>query len=269
MPDLPAHPVTGKNIVVTGAGGISSALVQECVRHGARVHVIAVDEKQVQELGSLGSGVTFSVADLRSDSDTLSAFDEAEALLSHIDGLVAVAGGSGRNFGDGPIDTLSTEALLKTTELNLVTAGNSLREAIVRHLRHKGHGARLNAVLIGSVLAHFPAGALFGTHAYAATKAALEGLARSTAGYYANHGVSVNVIAPGLARTPMAARAQADAKISEYARRRQPLSSDGFIDPAEIASACLWLLGSQSVTGQIIAVDGGWSVFGGETTDSE
>jgi NAD(P)-dependent dehydrogenase (short-subunit alcohol dehydrogenase family) len=101
----------------------------------------------------------------------------------------------------------------------------------------------------------------FTTHAYAASKGALLALTKSMAAYYAPHGIRVNAIAPGLVRTPMSARAQQDDTILSFIEQKQPLS-EGMLDAADIAAAALFLLGQDSrhITGQVIAVDGGWEV---------
>jgi NAD(P)-dependent dehydrogenase (short-subunit alcohol dehydrogenase family) len=175
--------------------------------------------------------------------------------------LVAVAGGSGRSLGDGPIDQLTQSALHRNVDLNLATTAAALREFLrvggdVPAIPHR------SAILIGSSLARYSASPLFVTHAYAALKAGIEGLARSAAAHYAKDGVTVNVIAPGLTRTAKARRALEDPLVSDYARRRQPLTEDGFLEPEDVAQACEWPLRARAVTGQIIYIDGGWSVFG-------
>jgi len=166
-------------------------------------------------------------------------------------------------MGDGPIDQLSVEGLNATVALNLATATNSLREFISRWLERPTDASWASAVLIGSTLGRFPASPLFSTHAYAATKAAIEGVARAAAGQYSHDRLTVNVVAPGLTRTPMAQRAQEDMLVSAYACKRQPLADQGFVDPDDVAAACEWVLTARVVTGQVIYVDGGWSVFGG------
>jgi NAD(P)-dependent dehydrogenase (short-subunit alcohol dehydrogenase family) len=253
--------LASRGVVITGAGGISAAAAFRCARSGARVHLLSRDPDKARTLAESIEGVTWSATDLTDDEATGAGFDDAERELGTIDGLIAVAGGSARRFGDGPIEQLSAAALHATIDLNLVTTTNALREFVSRW-DPPTEDAWASAILIGSSLGRFPASPLFVTHGYAAAKAAIEGLARSTAAHYLSRRVAVNVIAPGLTRTPMAERAQQDEVISEYARKRQPLAEDGFVDPDDIGVACEWLLGARSVTGQILYIDGGWSVYG-------
>jgi NAD(P)-dependent dehydrogenase (short-subunit alcohol dehydrogenase family) len=114
---------------------------------------------------------------------------------------------------------------------------------------------------MSSVLALRPVPARFATHAYAAAKAATLGLVRAMAAYYAEHAIRVNALAPALVRTPMSARAAADPASVAFAERRQPLTG-GFLDPAEVTGAAVYLCSDESraVTGQVLTVDGGWTV---------
>ena len=63
----------------------------------------------------------------------------------------------------------------------------------------------------------------------------------SAAAYYAPAGIRINVIAPGLVRTPMSARAQGDARVMEYVARKQPLTR-GLLAPEDIAKTACFLL---------------------------
>jgi len=132
------------------------------------------------------------------------------------------------------------------------------REAVRAMLRDNKGGS---IVLVTSVLATSPAPDLFATHAYAAIKGAEISLVASMASYYASRGIRVNAIAPGLVDTPMAQRAANDPKILAYAARKQPLVG-GLLDATDIAAAGLFLLSDEArgITGETIAVDGGWSV---------
>jgi NAD(P)-dependent dehydrogenase (short-subunit alcohol dehydrogenase family) len=101
----------------------------------------------------------------------------------------------------------------------------------------------------------------FSTVAYAASKGAIIAMSRSMAACYAPNGIRVNVIAPGLVRTPMSARACEDPVVLEYMQVRQPLLQD-VIPVEDVAATCVHLLTdtSRSTTGQVIQVDAGWGV---------
>ncbi|MCB1246634.1 MAG: SDR family oxidoreductase, partial [Acidimicrobiia bacterium] len=188
------------------------------------------------------------------------AFAAAKDGLGRIDGLFAVAGGSGRRFGDGPLHEIPLEGWTETLALNGRPAFLAVREA-VRSMLDEGGGGSI--VLVSSVLATSPSPELFSTHAYAAIKGAEISLASAMAAYYAPHGIRVNVIAPGLVRTPMSERAAADPAIVAFAERKQPLVG-GMLEPNQVVPLAAFLLSDDAIaiTGQSIAVDGGWSVSG-------
>jgi NAD(P)-dependent dehydrogenase (short-subunit alcohol dehydrogenase family) len=93
--------------------------------------------------------------------------------------------------------------------------------------------------------------------AIAAAKGGVIALARSAAATYAGKGLRVNVVAPGLVRTPMAARITATPAAEQASAAMHALGRIG--EPDDVAPAYVWLLGAESswVTGQEIGVDGG------------
>jgi len=253
--------LVGKVIAVTGASGIAAASARRFAAEGASVQVFSLNGEEATavatELADRGTETFWMAVDLADGDATEAAFAAGRARLGRLDGLFGVAGGSGRRFGDGPLHEATTEGWRTTMDLNGLPAFHAARAALRIMLGEPGPGS---IVLISSVLATDPSPRLFATHAYAAAKGGALSLVKAAASYYAPNGIRFNAISPGLVDTPMAARAATDADTVEYARRKQPLAG-GLLDPADIAAAAVFLLSEESrmVTGQVLAVDGGWS----------
>lgn len=256
--------LSGKTIVVTGASGIAAAGARTFARHGATVCVISRSESSCQalvdEIRASGGSAIWASADLTDETATVDAFASCTRESGPMDGLFAVAGGSGRGYGDGPIHEIPLEGWTKTLENNGHPAFLAARETVRTMMEHDRGGS---IVFITSVLATSPVPDMFATHAYGAIKGAEIALTTSMASYYAPAGIRVNAIAPGLVDTPMAQRAASDPHIVAYSARKQPLAG-GLLKADDIADAGLFLLSDEArvITGQTISVDGGWSVTG-------
>lgn len=257
----------GHVIVVTGASGIAAAGARRFAAEGASVGIVSRDSAKTEALAlsivENGGRAEWAVADLRDEAATVAAFEGLRSTFGRFDGLFAVAGGSGRRFGDGPVHEIPLEGWQETLAQNGTPAFLAAREVVRVMLAAtvRDGGARGSIVLVSSVLSSHPSPRLFATHAYAAIKGAEVALARTMAAYYAPHGIRVNAIEPGLVATPMAARASSDPLASAYAAAKQPLAG-GFVAAESIADAALFLLSDEAaqITGQSLAVDGGWSV---------
>jgi NAD(P)-dependent dehydrogenase (short-subunit alcohol dehydrogenase family) len=255
-------PLATKACVVTGATGIAAATAVRCAAQGASVFVISLDGGEAELLAGriVGEGGRsgWAAADLRSEDQAEAAFTAAVEWSGRIEGLVAVAGGSGRGAGDGPLHDVSLDAWQATFDLNGLPAFLAVRSAL-RAMLAQGTGGSI--AIVTSAIASHPSPALFATHAYAAAKGAAISLMLATAAYYAGNGIRVNAIAPGLVDTPMATRALSDLPTMAYAAVKQPLAG-GPLDPEDVAGAAAFLMSDAAamITGQLISVDGGWGV---------
>jgi NAD(P)-dependent dehydrogenase (short-subunit alcohol dehydrogenase family) len=253
--------------LITGSTGIAAATARRAAMEGADVFVVSRTADHARALATMiadagGSGAWAS-ADLADVAATEAAVDACVMRFGRIDGVFSVAGGSGRRFGDGPLHAVSREAWERTLELNLTTQAVLLR-AVLERMRGQpvnSSGTRGSVLLMGSVTATDPAPEFFATHAYAAAKGALTALMTTMAAAYLADRIRVNLVSPGLTDTPMATRAGGDDAIRAYAARKQPLAGE-MMDPDEVAKAAIFLLSDESraITGQMLKVDGGWSV---------
>ena len=218
-PDGPTGRLSGRVIAVTGATGIAGAAAVRLAAEGASVFTISRTAKRCEALHEriVGAGGVhaWATADLRSEDETTRAFSRLDEQYGSLDGLLAVAGGSGRRFGDGMVHEMDLEAWTDTLDLNLTTTFLAVRESI-RRMRSRGG----SIVVVSSVLASHPSPRRFGTHAYAVAKGGQLALVRTTAAAYANDGIRVNAIAPAVVVTPMSERAQHDEDIVSARTRR-------------------------------------------------
>jgi NAD(P)-dependent dehydrogenase (short-subunit alcohol dehydrogenase family) len=258
-----------KVCVVTGATGMAAASARAVASEGGMVFIISRDPEETamleRELVDAGGRAGSCPADLRDEAATAAAFGACVERFGRIDGLFAVAGASARRAGDGPADDAPLEGFQAAFEFNAVPAYLAARHAVRVMLGQDpdAAGVRGSILLMSSVLAEHPA-KLFPTHGYAAAKGAINSLARTMAARYAPDGIRVNAVAAGLVATPMSARAQADEASVSYARTKQPLAGGPL--PAEAAGdLAVFLLSDEArfITGQVIALDGGWSVVEG------
>lgn len=260
--------LAGRVCLVAGSTGIAEASARRFGAEGAHVFITSRTAAHCEALAESvrvdGGSALAHAADLTDETRAAGAIQACVDAFGRIDGAFAVAGGSGRRFGDGPIHELTAEGWEQTFELNVRTQALVCREVVRRMLvqpRDPRTGSRGSILLMGSVLAFDPVPELFATHAYAAAKGAIASLMTAMAAAYAPEGIRVNAVAPGLVATPMAARAAADPATVAFAARKQPLAG-GLLDADDVAEAAIYFLSDESrrVTGQLLKVDGGWSV---------
>lgn len=233
-PKRPTLSLKGRVALVTGAAGGIGAEIARFYREMGAV-VIGVDLPGA----TLPEGLESRPCDL-GDREAIA------ALVGSLDRLDILVHAAGINR-DRVLWKLSEEAWDGVLEINLTAAFSLLRHATPL-LRKRG-GA---VILVTSI--NGERGKL-GQSNYAASKAGLIGFGKTAARELGRFGVRVNLIAPGMVRTPMTrdlseeiiAQAEADTVLGRIA------------EPEDIASAALFLASdlSQHITGQVLRVDGG------------
>jgi NAD(P)-dependent dehydrogenase (short-subunit alcohol dehydrogenase family) len=253
----------GKNIVIIGGtAGIGLAAAESFIKRGAQVVVVGKAGSADQASGII-SAKAIMEADATQEDAASKAINLCTSIYGELHGLYHVAGGSGRALGDGPLHELTSEGWNKTFHLNLTALMHSNQAAIKQFMQQGKGGTILN---ISSVLAFSPAPNYFSTHAYAAAKSAVIGFSKSVASYYAKDNIRVNVIAPALVDTPMATRAVGSEDIQSYIKTKQPLDGGRVSTPDDLTGLACYFMSDESrfTTGQVVAVDGGWSITDGQ-----
>jgi NAD(P)-dependent dehydrogenase (short-subunit alcohol dehydrogenase family) len=251
-------------LIVGGTGGLGRAAARRFLEEGAAVMLAGHEPHQgdlaMIELCPIGK-VAFLACDATEPEQVERLFAHTVALLGGLDVLYHVAGGSGRGAGDGPLHECSDKGWRATLETNLTSTFLTNRAALRHFLARPGGGAILN---MASVLALSPSPRHFATAAYAAAKGGVIALSRQAASLYAAAGVRVNVLAPGLVNTPMAARAVGDPAIRRFLSGKQPLPG-GPLRPEDCSEAAVFLCSdaAAALTGVVLPVDGGWCVSEG------
>jgi NAD(P)-dependent dehydrogenase (short-subunit alcohol dehydrogenase family) len=260
MPDF--H---GRVLIVTSSTGIGAATVRLAASSaGASLLVASGDEQSGWELCA-ETGAELWIGDLMHAGSAESILSQCLSKFARVDCLFNAAGLSGRRYGDGPADACTDEGWDLTLAYNLKATFLICRAVIRRMLEQQvaADGIRGAILNMGSVLERSPEPQHFATHAYAAAKGGIVALSRAMAAYYAPQKIRVNVIAPGLVRTPASERSEADPELNQFLKKKQPLA-DGMFDAADVARAALFLLSEESraVTGEVFGMDAGWSLTG-------
>jgi len=227
----------GKNIlVVGGSSGIGLALIKKLRAEQANVYAVSRSAA-----ADCPEAVQFFSGDVLESLEGMEAF-----LPAQLHGLVYAVG----SINLKPFGRLTDEDFLKDFNLNVLGAVRVIRQA----MRALKNAAGASVVLVSSVAAK--TGMPY--HAsIAAAKGAVEGLAKTLAAELAFQNVRVNVVAPSLTDTPMAASLLSTAEKREASAKRHPLGKIG--QPEDISQLIAFLLADDSawITGQIIGVDGG------------
>ncbi|GFR39955.1 hypothetical protein Agub_g33 [Astrephomene gubernaculifera] len=237
--------------VVFGAyGGIGSELCARLARQpGARMVLAGRDAAKLEELRNrLGGGAesTAVVADVLDPKQVDDVIGRAAELYGRVDGVANCVGSILLKSAHATSD----EEFARTLQLNLTSCFYVLRSSVKRMM---GGGGGSIALCSSAVARH----GVPNHEAIAAAKAGVVGLMLSAAATYAPKNIRVNCVAPGLTRTPLAARITGSPAALKASEAMHPLKRVG--EAREVAAALEFLLSPEQgfITGQVLGVDGG------------
>jgi len=246
--------LTGKTAIVTGASaGIGRAAAIALAEAGAQVVVADVDVERggsvAGEIEDKGGRALFVRADVSND-------DDVAAMVAC---AVDVFGGLDLAFNNAGIEGTSAithectrENWDRTLAVNLTGIWSCMRHEIPVLLA-RGGGSIVNTASVAGLVG-FPS-----IPAYTASKHAIVGLTKAAALEYAQLGIRINAVCPGVIDTEMVERFTGHSpEIEAGLLASEPVGRLG--RPEEIADAVVWLCSDRAsfVTGQAIAIDGGY-----------
>lgn len=242
-----------KTTWITGASGaMGSALARKLVANGETVVLTARNMEALNALATeLGPAAHVYAGDVNHAEEAQRIIEQAQAAIGPITGLAHCVGSTVIK----PLHLTSVDDFQQQIQTNFFTAANTLKAFVAAARKHRQPAA---AVLVGSVVAQ----AGFPNHeAIGAAKAAVAALAMSTAATYADKGIRVNCIHPGLVESALSARLTGTPEAKARSASMNPSGRIGH--PQDAASLMAFLLSEDAswITAQQIGLDGGQALI--------
>jgi tropinone reductase I len=246
----------GKTALITGGTkGIGKAIAEEFLTLGAKVMIVGRNKElmhqTIENLDPAGAKLFPVIADMSIPAQLEKIVDTVNMRFDKLDILVNNVGTNIRR----KTTEYSAEEISFIFQTNLLSAFNLTRK-LYPNLQKSGQASIVNMASVAG-LTSLKTGVVYGM-----TKAAMLQMTRNLACEWAADNIRVNVIAPWYIETPLAEQVLKNPEYLKEVLARTPMKRVG--KPGEVAAAAAFLAmeASSYITGQCIAVDGGFSVYG-------
>jgi len=233
-----AGAVVGTILITGGSGGIATAIAEVLIARGDRVVVFDRTEPRVAS--------SWENVDVTDEARVEAAVAHAVKANGSIDGVLCAAG----VVSESPLPEMTLTEWRRVVDVSLTGTFLTLRAVL------PGMIAAKRGKIVALSSGYGRKGYRFGAH-YAAAKAGIEALVKSTALETATDGITVNAIAPGPIETPFLDH---ETDPTRYERTAQMIPMGRIGVPADVVGAVLFFLdpGSDYITGQVLHVNGGF-----------
>lgn len=238
-----------KVAVITGAAsGIGLACVRRFAAEGAQVVGLDLGEPPAEALLDLDPAPLFLRLNVTDEAQTQAVMNEVIERFGRIDALVTAAGIASQ----GSVTQIDTAGWQRMLDIHLNGCMFACKYALPQMVAQRSG----SIITLGSI---FGLQGCDGNVAYNVAKGGINQLTRSMAIDYGHANVRVNGLCPGLIETPMTSMVRENEAFHAYFASQHMLSRAG--QPEEVANVALFLASDESsfVSGQMIAVDGGFS----------
>ena len=238
-----------KNVLITGsARGIGLAIAHKFASVGANVilnGLSGISDDLLAEFAGYSAKVVAVIGDVSKSADAQRIVEEAVAALGSVDVLVNNAGIT----RDKLMLKMTEEDFEQVLKVNLTGTFN-MTQSVLKPMTKARQGAIINLSSVVGLAGNI------GQANYAASKAGLIGFSKSVAREVAARNIRVNCIAPGFIASDMTD--VLPEKIKEASLALIPMKRFG--TPEEVADVALFLAGQEYLTGQVITIDGGFTM---------
>ena len=240
-------------VVTGGASGLGEACIRNFLSKGGKVSILDFAEERGQKVASeLGDAALFCLTDITKEEDVQAALDKTVEAFGAIHVAVNCAGVGIPAKVLGKEGPMSMAHFNKVVQINLIGTMNVVRLAAEKMVQNQGNddGEKGVVINVASVAAF---DGQIGQAAYSASKAGVAGMTLPIAREFAEYGIRIMTIAPGIFRTPMLEALPEN--VQEALGKMVPFPKR-LGEPSEFAGLVQHIVENSMLNGEVIRFDG-------------